>query len=89
MWTEQLIIKLARLNTNIMHFTLRGGMTLAGHQMPTEPASPSPFSAGQGEKYSTKGSWVKTQTGRSLSSYHHGQNRRDLGKLIYYQSKSE
>jgi len=29
-----------------------------------------------------KGSRVETMTWRSLSNYHHGQNRLDLGKLI-------
>jgi len=35
-----------------------------------------------------KGSWVEIRTGRSLTNYHHRQNRIDLRKinLIYYQS---
>ena len=39
-------------------------------------------SAGQGRENKMKGSWVKIRTGRSLTNYHHGQNRLDLGKKL-------
>jgi len=41
-----------------------------------------PFSDGQGRENITKGSWVDIRTGRSLTSYRHGQNRLDLVKLV-------
>lgn len=44
-------------------------------------ALPLPSSAGQGDKIRWKISWVKVETGRSLTSYYHRQNRCNLGKI--------
>ena len=57
-----------------------GGLTLAGCQVPTKAALSLPSTAGQGRENIMKGLWVEIRTGRSLSNYHHEQNRLDLGK---------
>lgn len=57
-----------------------GGLTLAGCQTPTQLLPPSPSSMGWGERRRWKNVWVETETGRSLTNYHHRQNRLDLSK---------
>jgi len=52
-----------------------GGLTLARCQVPTKPLYHSPAHLDRGIKNTTKGSWVKIRTGRSLSNYRHGQNK--------------
>jgi len=42
-----------------------GGLTVAGHQVPTKAALSLPSSAGQGRENRTKGSWVEVRAGRS------------------------
>jgi len=66
-----------------------GGLTLAGHQVPTKAAPSLPSSAGQGRENTTKGSWVERGTGKSLSNCCHGQNRISLGKINLLPIKSE
>lgn len=60
---------------------------MAGHQTPTKVAVSHPSSAGQGEKNTPKGLWVKDKE-RSFTNYCHRQNRLNLGEmnLIYYQT---
>lgn len=55
------------------------GLKLPGHQVPTEPLSHSTSSAGQREKKM----WVDIRTGKSLTIYHHRQNRLCLGKINF------
>jgi len=59
-----------------------GGLTLAGCQVLIKAALSLPSSTGQGRENTAKGSWVQIRTGRLLTSYHHRQNRLNLGKLI-------
>lgn len=42
-----------------------------------------------GRKENKKSSWLKIKMGRALTTYHHGQNRRGLGKIIYLYLKAE
>ena len=68
-----------------------GGLTLAGHEVPTKAALSLSSSTGQGTENITKGSWVKIRTGRSLSNYHTITGKTDLTwrkkiNLICYQS---
>lgn len=50
-------------------------LTLACCQIPTQPLSHSPSSATQRKKMRWKDLWFEIKTGKSLTSYHHGQNR--------------
>jgi len=59
-----------------------GGLAWLDARCPPKPLYHSPSSAGQERKNTVKGSWVKIRTRRSLTSYHHGQNIVDLGKLV-------
>ena len=66
-----------------------GGLTLAGHQVPTKAALSLTSSAGQGRENITKGSWVEIRTGRDPSPITiTGKTDLTWGKinLIYYQS---
>jgi len=58
-------------------------LTLAGCQTPTPLLSHSSSSTGQGEKVRLKSFWVKLVTGTSLTNYHHGQNKLDLGNIKF------
>lgn len=60
-----------------------GCSTLAGHQMLTQMFSHSPFLTVWGKKIRCKNSWVKIRTGKSLTYYHHGQNRLNLEKINF------
>ena len=63
-------------------------LTLVGCQVPTKPLYHSPSSTEQGRENTMKDSWVEIRTGRSLSTYSHGQNRLDWGKLINQSNQS-
>jgi len=57
-----------------------GGLTPAGHQVPSKAALLLPL-AGQGrEKYNEKLEGQDKDRERSLTNYHHRQNRLGLGK---------
>lgn len=66
-----------------------GCSILAGHQLFIQMFSHSPSSTVWGKKITWKNSWVKIWTGKSLTYYHHGQNRLNLEKInfIYCQLK--
>jgi len=67
----------------IIAFPGCGGLTLTGCQVPTTAALSLPFLSWTGKKKNTmKGSCVEIRTRRSLTNYHHGQNRLDTGKLV-------
>lgn len=58
-----------------------GGLTLVGPPVPTMLLSHSTFSARLGEKIWWNSLRVEIRTGRSFTSYLHGQNRLGLGKI--------
>jgi len=70
------------IQENIQKIPLCGGLTLAGCQVANKPLYDSLFSRMQGEKNTTRSSWVEVRTGRSFSNCHLGQSRLDLEKLI-------
>jgi len=62
-----------------------GGLTLAGCLVPTKATPSLHSSAGQGKgkkKNRTKDLWVEIRTERSLTDYHHGQNRLISGNEV-------
>jgi len=59
------------------------GLTLVGRQVPTKAALSLPLLSLTGEKnYNERLMDPVKDRERSLTNYHHGQNRLDMGKLV-------
>lgn len=94
LWAGNYVPKITQLQNLVQAATFKpeisiilyhscGRLTVASCQLPAQTLSHSLYSTGQMKKIGWKRSWVEIKTGISLSSYHHGHNRHDLGKKKY------
>lgn len=62
---------------------MRGGLTLAEHQMSTKPVLLLPSLAGQRKKKTTKNLWVKVRTGKDYSPVTIMDKTDSSGEIVY------